>query len=286
MLLFGRLYKGSKLSVCALRTGFSQATQNRETSHQSKGGGRSALKPQKQKRIKRGGRRQKHKSENLTIFSTNAAGLKNKSPSLRNEINSLNAAVFTIQETHFNKKGKFVMKNYEIFEAIRNKEKGGTLIGVHASLNPILITEYSEQFELLVVEMKIRNQEIWIMSGYGPQESWKEDERLPFFIALESEIAKAELSGKSVIIELDSNSKLGPDYVPNDPHDQSPNGLLLAGVIDRHGLCVANGLRDKCRGTITRKRVTKESTEESVIDHVLISKDLEEDFKELIIDEE
>ena len=124
------------------------------------------------------------------------------------------------------------------------------------------------------------------MSGYGPQESWKEDERLPFFIALESEIAKAELSGKSVIIELDSNSKLGPDYVPNDPHDQSPNGLLLAGVIDRHGLCVANGFRDKCRGTITRKRVTKESTEESVIDHVIISKDIEDDFKELIIDEE
>ena len=64
-----------------------------------------------------------------------------------------------------------------IFEAIRNKKDGGTLIGVHQGLNPVLIKEYSEKFELLVVEISVLNKDIRIISGYGPQESWPEDER-------------------------------------------------------------------------------------------------------------
>ena len=59
------------------------------------------------------------------------------------------------------------MDNFEIFEAIRKKEKWGSMIGAHKALQPILIQE----FELLVVEIKIRNKEIRIMTGYGPQES-------------------------------------------------------------------------------------------------------------------
>ena len=48
------------------------------------------------------------------------------------------------------------MQDYHIFEAIRkNKEKGGTLLGVHVGLEPVLISEYSDTFELLVVEVKI-----------------------------------------------------------------------------------------------------------------------------------
>ena len=73
--------------------------------------------------------------------------------------------------------------------------KGGTIIGAHKGLNPILIEEYSEDFELLVVEVKIRNKERRIISGYGPQETWPEAERMPFFVALEQEITKAEMDG-------------------------------------------------------------------------------------------
>ena len=59
------------------------------------------------------------------------------------------------------------------------------------------------------------------MTGYGPQESWPINARMPFFLALEEEVAKADLAGKSVIIQLDANSKLGPDLVPGDKHQQS-----------------------------------------------------------------
>ena len=243
----------------------------------------------KPKRVKRGGRkyRKNQKSSKcLTIFSTNAASLKGKIHSLKNELNSSQAAVFTIQESHFGKKGKLKIENYEIFEAIRKKQKGGTIIGVHKGLKPILIKEYSDEFELIVVEIQIKNKEIRIMSGYGPQERWPEVDRMPFFMALEQEIIKAEMQGKSMFIEMDSNSKLGPQLIPKDPHSQSGNGKVLADVIARHGLIVANGSRDKCVGAITRKRVTKESTEESMIDHVIISEDLEKDMTSIFIDEE
>ena len=119
----------------------------------------------------------------------------------------------------------------------------------------------------------------------GPQENLEEDKRLPFFIALETEVEKAELAGKSVFIELDANSKLGPTYIPKDPNKMTPNGSLLAGIIDRHNLIVGNG-SDKCKGTITRTRVAKERKEESVIDIVMFSDDLKKHFVKMHVDEE
>ena len=197
-------------------------------------------KKKNKKRVKRGGRKFNKKNESFTIFSTNAAGLKKKVHSLKNEIKKSNAAVFTIQESHYNKKGKLKIENFEIFEAIRKKQSGGSLIGAHKALNPILISEYSEDFELIVIEIKIKNKEIRVMTGYGPQETWSEDERMPFFLALEQEIIKAGLQGKSIFIEMDSNSKLGPQFIQNDPHDQ--NGKVLACIIKRYGIIIANGL--------------------------------------------
>ena len=91
--------------------------------------------------------------------------------------------------------------------------------------------------------------------------------------------------GKSIIIEMDANTKLGKEYIPNDPHKMSPNGTLLAGVIDIHALFVANGSA-KSKGTITRRRATRERVEESVIDLVLFSNDMNEYFVALTVDEE
>ena len=220
------------------------------------------------------------------MFSTNAAGLKFKLQSLKNEIKRVNASIFTVQETHFAKKGKVKIENYSIFEAIRSKHNGGTMIGIHNSLCPMLISDYNDDFELLVVEIKAGQKEVRIISGYGPQECWNESERLPFFLALEKEILKAELQGKSIIIEMDSNSKLGKDFIPEDPHNQTPNGKLLAEIVQKHGLVVTNGVEDKVTGAITRRRVTKDSVEESIIDHVMISADLVDDFESLVVDEE
>ena len=178
-------------------------------------------------------------------------------------------------------------EEYEIFESIRqNKEKGGCLIGIHKSLDPVLIEEYSEKFELIVTKVKIANKEIRILTGYGPQETWSDEDKMPFYVALEEEVVKAQAEGKSIIMELDANCKLGTEYIPNDPRTMSGNGKIMAGIVDRHELCVANGISDKVKGTITRKRSTKDHIEESVIDLVILSDDMVKYIDSVHIDEE
>ena len=137
------------------------------------------------------------------------------------------------------------------FEAIRKRKGGGTLVAIHEDFLPKLVGEYCEDSELIVIKISTIEKCIGIISGYGPQENWDEDKRLPFFIALETEIEKAELAGRSVIIGMDSNSKMGPKYTSGDPHVMSPNGALLAGIIERHNLILGNG-STKCTGIITK----------------------------------
>ena len=119
-----------------------------------------------------------------------------------------------------------------------NKEKGGSMIGVHVALKPVLITEYNEIFELLVVEIKIANKTICVLTGYGPQECWDESEKTPFYNALEENIAASELQGRSTIIAIDANAKLGPKFIQGDQHKQLSNVQIMAGLIERHALNV------------------------------------------------
>ena len=99
------------------------------------------------------------------------------------------------------------------------------------------------------------------MTGYGPQECWDSNKRTQFFNAIDEEISASELLGKSVIIAMDANSKLGPEIIPGDPYRQSPNGNILAVIVNRHALCVVNGMKEKRKGLITRQRNTETGNE-------------------------
>ena len=226
-----------------------------------------------------------HPERCLSLFTANAAGLKLKTQTLKNELNYSECGIFTLQETHYRKKGKLSIENWEIFDSIGSKASGGSMLGAQKALNPILVEEYNEEFELLVVEANINDLEVRIITGYGPQESWSLEDRFPFFQALEEEIAKAGFAGKSIIISLDANSKLGSDNIPNDTHKQSPNGKLFAGIINRHALIVINGLKGKSHGVITRKRTTIDGEEKSTIDIVVVSSDLIEEVQSVTTDE-
>ena len=188
-------------------------------------------------------------SKNIIMFSTNAAGIvSSKAESLVNEIEATGANIVTIQETHSTRKGRVKMPNtFVVFESIRPAKHGGTMCAVHEDLKPKLVEEYNDPFELIVVEIETKKNAIRVITGCGPQENWEESRRVSFFIALEAEIGKAELAGTSVIIEMDANAKLGHEYIPNGTHDKSPNGRLLANIIEMHALIVANG-STKCSG--------------------------------------
>ena len=77
------------------------------------------------------------------MLSNNIAGLKSKIQTFKSKLKETNSSLFTLQETHFLKKGQLEIKDYEIFEAIRkNKEREGTLLGAHKDLKPFLIKQY------------------------------------------------------------------------------------------------------------------------------------------------
>ena len=78
---------------------------------------------------------------------------------------------------------------------------------------------------------------------------------------------------------------MGPQHISGDPHPQSENGTVLEGILERHAMCVANGLTGKSKGVITRERTTKNNFEESVIDLVCLSQDLVLDLESIIVDE-
>ena len=73
--------------------------------------------------------------------------------------------------------------------------------------------------------------------------------------------------------------------IPGDMHAQTENGKILAGIIERHGLVLGNSL-EQCSGLVTRKRITINGTEESVIDFVIMSDDLKHAVESIVIDEE
>ena len=64
----------------------------------------------------------------------------------------------------------------------------------------------------------------------------------------------------------------------------SPNGALLAGIIEKHKLVFANGT-SKSVGAISRRRITKQRTEESIIDIVAFSHDMVKQFVSFEVDE-
>ena len=68
----------------------------------------------------------------VKLFSTNCAGLVNgKVDSLKNEVKQSGATIVTLQETHFLRKGRLVLNNMVVFEAIGSRKGGGTLCAIN-----------------------------------------------------------------------------------------------------------------------------------------------------------
>ena len=118
------------------------------------------------------------------------------------------------------------------------------MLCVHVSHQPVLISEYCDKFEMIVVEIKVSNQDIRTIAAYGPQENLDVDERMPFFATLEQEIVSANMSNKSIIVQMDANSKLRSSIVPKDGHNQT---ATLADIIARNALVVVNSLNQKVK---------------------------------------
>ena len=157
------------------------------------------------------------------------------------------------------------------------------MTGVHKNLEPISVGDETED-EVIVVEAKLANKKVRLINAYGPQEDSNEEIRKSFFLKLDEEIKRAKVAGTLICLELDANSKLGPDIVPGDPHPQSRNGKFLENLLYENDLIVVNSL-DLCDGKITRYRKTTKRTEKSILDFFIVCKSFLSLITKRIVDE-
>ena len=220
----------------------------------------------------------------MFFLGANAAGILNKKESFYRNMNLFSPSVFFLQETKTRFKNKIKYPNYTFFEYIRKNTGGGGLItAVHNNLHPVQISN-DDDTEVLVVEAKIDDVKIRLINGYGPQES-DEEKSKAFMNRIDLEVKSAMLSGAMICIEMDANSKLGPDIIKDDPKQQSKNGKLLEQVVIDNNLVVVNGT-ELCDGVVTRQRITVERKEESVLDFFIVCKNFFKLVKKMKVDEE
>ena len=70
----------------------------------------------------------------------------------------------------------------------------------------------------------------------------------------------------------------------DDPNEMSDKGEIMINIIRRQNLIIANA-NEKCSGTITRQRITKDNEEKAVLDFIICCEKLEPYFNEMLIDE-
>ena len=236
-------------------------------------------------RSKKVNRKQKSNMNLLTVFSANANSLKNKVESLKFAITEIDPHVIVVQETKIKRKSQVTLEGYECFPTIRGDSGGGVLIACKHGLDPVLIYEGDAESEVMVVQIKVSSTiNIRIIGGYGAQECAPATVREMYRHSIEEQVARAYLNGCMVLIAEDANAKLGPDFVPGDPHPISENGKLLSKMLERQGLKIIN-TSEKCTGgPITRMRTVNGQIERSCIDFIFSSNDLADQLLEASID--
>lgn len=226
------------------------------------------------------------KSVNFSVLGTNADGIKPKQESFFAAINYYRPSVITLQETKLSKAGTFKISGYQVFEKVRsNKGGGGLLTAIQDDLQPLLISTGEGETEIITVQVSIGSMQTRIINAYGPQEDDPKQLIYSFWQELEKEIIDAYENNCMIVVEMDANAKLGMEHIKNDPNVTSPNGKLLLEMINRQNLVVTNSM-DICEGVITRKRITKDSTETSVIDYILVCQKLSKSLMKVSIDED
>ena len=210
----------------------------------------------------------------FTVVGTNANGILGKRDSLFQIMDQLKPSVLFLQESKVGRKGQIKIPDYEIFEFVRSKANGGSLLtAAHSNLHPVLISSEECESEILVIQAKFGKYDCRFINAYGPQEYASLEDKISFYARLDQEVKNAKLFNCLFCLEMDANAKVGSEIIKNDPHKMSGNGELFLDFIARNNLIIGNST-DLCEGSITRKRVTVNGTEESILDYFVFCQEL------------
>ena len=120
------------------------------------------------RKTKRGGcrsRKSRHRSKNkyekFYSLGNNCFGLKTKKESLHQTIQAFKfPSCLTLQETKLRKMGSIKIDEYQVFEKIRPGLGGGLLTAIKENLNPVLISPFNEEDEIIIVQCQINEMKI------------------------------------------------------------------------------------------------------------------------------
>ena len=119
-------------------------------------------------------------------------------------------------------------KNYQIFELLRKEKQGGGLaIGVVPDLNPVWISEGTDDIEVLVVQVEIEQLKLRCMTAYGPQENHLMERKVNFWARMEKEVEDALEYDTALVIQMDGNLWAGEELIKGDPNKINYNGKLF-----------------------------------------------------------
>ena len=245
----------------------------------------------KHKLRKRLEKRNVYKSKRkLRMFGVNAAGIKSKQESLNEILKRLQPQIWAIQETKLKPNEKITcdaVNSFQMFYLYRQESGGGGLaLGIDKDIESTLVREGNDDIEAIVVQAVLGTFPVRIIVAYGPQENSLKEKKEKFWEFLEEETNKAELEGNGLIIQMDGNLHGGPEVIKNDPNQQNKNGNLFMHFLERNPfLSVGNNL-DICKGTITRRRVLENRTEQAILDFFIMNDKMLSFLSNIIIDED
>ena len=107
---------------------------------------------------------------------------------------------------------------------------------------------------------------------------------MKFFNQIDFEIKSSQMAGDMLCLQMDANSKLGPELIKGDPDHQSKNEKVLEKILQDNDLIVVNGTQ-LCEGVITRYGKTINNEEQSVINFFIVCRKLYRLIQSLFIDE-
>ena len=223
---------------------------------------------------------------NIKLLYANVRGLKRKTASLYDNIQSYQPQIVCLVETMFGAHDNLAVPGYKTIQLNRVSKPGGGIMMLLANQYANTASEIfmgDEDNEQICMRMKIKQRLYYIAVIYGKVESRSCAREIKSqYELLEEHIKKANSENAEIIIVGDFNAKIGHDIKGNESK-VNKSGEELRKLAKNNQLTIVNTTQ-KCNGLWTRTNTQRES-EKSILDYFLCSKKTYSAIKRMNIDE-
>ena len=222
------------------------------------------------------------KRQNISVMYANVRGLKGKKTSINEILHQHEPHIFLITETQLRSNMAESFSGYSFFHKKREGKLGGGVgILVKNDFRHNIAPHISDRAIEIMWLSIFRENDIPLIIGvyYGKQESRTSNEEMEREMVLLTEEITEICGDGEILLAMDGNARIG---LLGEP--VSRNGKYLMQVFENMDLHLLNDT-EKCTGKITRVN-TKDNTEFSAIDFVVVSEGAKPWVKSMLIDED